>query len=362
MKLVTFKVHTEARVGGVVGDCVIDLNLAYFRYLVERKGRERTSAMREADYLIPTSMIAFLEGGEESMQAAQAAVEFVTASPKELLGPDGEKVLFKLNEVRLKAPIPNPGKIYALVGNTVEHAKEAEKMGLDLSRASKMIPVSFPKFSSSTHVIGPYDPIILPRDKPTSEMVDNEWELCVVIGKRGKYIPAERAYDYVAGYTGGNDVSFRDQHLPFKGPKGSKGVKVKELAEVEEEIPPNDYVNWIYSINPHHWVREKNLDHAAVLGPYIVTKDEVGDPHSLRLTLKVNGEIRQQGYPKLFRPIPEVIEYLSNGVTLEPGDVIFTGSMPGSAVFTGKYLRPGDVVEGELEGAGTTRNLVLADD
>jgi 2-keto-4-pentenoate hydratase/2-oxohepta-3-ene-1,7-dioic acid hydratase in catechol pathway len=223
---------------------------------------------------------------------------------------------------QLLAPIPSPRRNIFCVGlNYAEHAKEsAEARG----REAKIpkVPVFFTK---ATHAVnGPYSDI--PFDPAVSTQIDWEAELGVVIGRRGKNISQAGAMSYVFGYTVINDVSARDLQAAhgqfFKG---------------------------------------KSLDGACPMGPWIVTADEVADPHALGIRCRVNGVIKQEAATsQMIFKIPALIESLSLGMTLEPGDVIATGtpSGVGFARTPPEFLKPGDVVECEVDGVGTIRNRV----
>jgi 2-keto-4-pentenoate hydratase/2-oxohepta-3-ene-1,7-dioic acid hydratase in catechol pathway len=221
-------------------------------------------------------------------------------------------------QVELLPPVPDPPKILCIGLNYRDHAKEN-------NRAIPTEPVLFAKFHNT--LIGPDDPIRLPK---VSQKVDYEAELVVVIGKRGRDITKDRAMEHVAGYTIGHDVSARDWQ--FKG---------------EEK----------------QWVIGKTFDTFAPTGPHLITADEVPDPHNLDIKLRLNGEVMQNSNTRefIFR-VPDLIAYLSQAVTLEPGDLIFTGTPPGVGVARKPpvFLKPGDVAEVEIEGLGVLRNPVIA--
>jgi 2-keto-4-pentenoate hydratase/2-oxohepta-3-ene-1,7-dioic acid hydratase in catechol pathway len=233
--------------------------------------------------------------------------------------------LLLLDEVRLLSPIQKPGKVLLAAVNYLTHGKE---QGSALPKA----PYMFTKFPSC--IIGPLDPIIVPR---SSSNVDYEIELDVVIGKKGKYVSRKDAMEYVAGFTILNDISFRDfQFSTGEDTKTSLG---------------------------YNWVMGKALDASCPIGPYLVLKDEIEDPYSLMMELRVNGEVRQKERARemLFK-IEDFIEYISNGITLEPGDIISTGTPAGVAVFSGKpFLTEGDIVEAEIEGIGILTNPVKSE-
>jgi 2-keto-4-pentenoate hydratase/2-oxohepta-3-ene-1,7-dioic acid hydratase in catechol pathway len=219
---------------------------------------------------------------------------------------------------RLLAPIPDPGKVICIGLNYRDHAAES---GASIPAE----PVVFSKFSSA--VIGPEEPIRLPA---VAKQVDYEAELVVIIGQRGRNIAERDALGHVAGYTCGHDVSARDWQIGRPGGQ---------------------------------WLLGKTPDTFAPIGPYLVTADEIGDPHSLGIRLRLNGETMQNSNTRefIFR-IERLIAHVSQLVTLEPGDLIFTGTPPGVGMARKPpvFLKPGDVVEVEIEGIGVLRNPVEA--
>jgi 2-keto-4-pentenoate hydratase/2-oxohepta-3-ene-1,7-dioic acid hydratase in catechol pathway len=216
------------------------------------------------------------------------------------------------------APVPRPGKIICIGLNYRDHAAES-KMPIPEK------PVSFAKFS--TTVIAPGEPVVLPS---TSQQVDYEAELAVVIGRRAKHVSAARAYDYVLGYTAFNDVSARD-----------------------------------FQFSDGQWQRGKSCDTFAPMGQTIVTTDTITDPHKLSIKLVLNGETMQDSNTdQLIFGVPALIEFLSQSITLEPGDVIATGTPPGVGFARNPpvFLKPGDRMEVLIEGMGGLGNPVAADD
>lgn len=214
------------------------------------------------------------------------------------------------------APVPRPGKIVCVGLNYRDHARES---GL----AVPTTPVIFSKFSSC--VIAPGEPVVVPT---TSEKMDYEAELAVVIGRVAKHVSADRAYDYVLGYTAFNDVTARD-----------------------------------FQFGDGQWQRGKSCDTFAPMGQTIVTTDEIPDPHTLRITMKVNGAVMQDSNTNqlIFR-VPELIEFITRSITLEPGDVIATGT-PAGVGFARKppvFLKPGDTMEVEIERIGGLGNPIVA--
>jgi 2-keto-4-pentenoate hydratase/2-oxohepta-3-ene-1,7-dioic acid hydratase in catechol pathway len=225
--------------------------------------------------------------------------------------------LFALELVRLLAPVPRPGKIVCIGLNYRDHAAEA-KLNVPA------VPITFSKYS--TAVQHPGAPIVLPK---TSTKVDYEAELAVVIGRKGKSIPRERALGHVLGYTNLNDVSARDFQFADK-----------------------------------QWQRAKSCDTFAPMGPAIVTADEVRDPNALRIALRLNGETMQDSSTaEMIFKVDELVSFVSETVTLEPGDVIATGTPAGVgfARTPPVFLMAGDVVEVEVEGLGVLSNPVASE-
>ncbi|MCW9044679.1 MAG: fumarylacetoacetate hydrolase family protein [Pseudopelagicola sp.] len=221
-------------------------------------------------------------------------------------------------EPRIGAPVGRVGKFMCIGLNYSDHAAEA---GMDLPKE----PILFMKATSA--ICGPQDTVRLPRG---SEKSDWEVELAVVIGKRAKYVSEAEALDHVAGYCVANDVSER----AFQTERGGQ------------------------------WTKGKSCDTFGPLGPWLVTPDEAGDPQSLELWLDVNGARRQTGNTKaMVFSVAEVISYLSQMMTLEPGDVIATGTPPGVGMGFKPpvYLRDGDVMTLGIEGLGAQRSPVVVD-
>ena len=253
---------------------------------------------------IAQSMLEFLEAGEVATEQVR---KLASKMPPESLIP--------YSQVRVCAPIDNPRKVVCIGLNYRDHANESgAKMPSE--------PVFFSKFA--TAIIGPEESIKLPR---VSQQVDYEAELAVIVGKRGKNIDRSRAFEYVAGYTAFNDVSARDLQM-----------------------------------RDGQWIKGKALDTFAPLGPYLVMRDEIPDPHKLAIRLWLNGSLMQNSSTQnLIFGIPQVIEYLSQLFTLEPGDIIATGT-PSGVGFVRKppvFLKPGDEVTVEVERIGRLTNKVV---
>jgi len=216
----------------------------------------------------------------------------------------------------LLAPIPDPGKVICIGLNYRDHAAEA---GMEIPTE----PVCFGKFGNT--IIGPGEAIRLPR---VSTQVDYEAELVVVMGRKAYDVPIDSAFDYVAGYCNGHDVSARDWQI------GKPGKQ---------------------------WLLGKTPDTFAPIGPWLVSADEIPNPHELGIELRLNGEIMQHGNTREFIfGVDDIVSYLSQIMTLEPGDVIFTGTPPG--VGMGRkppvWLKPGDTVEIRIDGLGSLSNPV----
>ncbi len=231
-----------------------------------------------------------------------------------------------LSSVRLFSPVLFPEKIFCVAENYRSHVKEAD------GKVAKK-PYLFTKFRNA--IVGPNEAILIPR---ISKKVDWEAELAVVIGKEGKHIPKEWALNYVAGYCISNDVSFRDLQFPEGWPK--------ELNRLGQ--------NWVFG---------KGLDGAFPLGPWLVTTDEIPDPQDLGISLSVNGELRQSSNTgEMVFNVASLIEYISSGITLRPGDVISTGTPQGVAAFTDqRFLRDGDLVEARIDRIGSLWNPVRSE-
>ena len=273
------------------------------------------------------------------IDAARAAAAQWPDAPRTLLdlivaGPDAWTRMAALlagasggaarDEVRWHAPIPRPRKnIFCLGLNYVSHMQESSAAR---GREAKIpeAPVFFSK--PPTAVNGPFDPV--PWDQGVTEQVDYEVELGVIIGRDGKNIARAKALSHVFGYTIINDVSARD-------------LQMKHM----------------------QWFKGKSLDGFCPMGPYVVTAEEFGDPQSKRISLKLNGETRQDSNTsKMIFPVDTTVEFLSRGLTLEAGDIIATGTPEGVGLGRKppEYMKNGDVMEADIEGIGTLRNVITA--
>ncbi|MGH7780436.1 MAG: fumarylacetoacetate hydrolase family protein [Candidatus Binataceae bacterium] len=275
MRLVTYSDGTNTKLGVVKNDGVIDL------------GKHIAG--------LPSGMIGLIT---EWARIRPRAVELAEKLPADA----------PLASVHLLAPVPRPGKIFAIGLNYADHIKES-------GQPTPRHQTWFTK--AVTSVNGPFDPILLPA---ASALIDYEAELVVIIGRRCKHVSKERAHEVVFGYAAGNDVSVRD-----------------------------------WQMRSGQWVIGKSFDTHAPIGPWIVTADELGDPHTLGIRCLVNGELRQNSNTKnLVFGVFDEIAYLTQAMTLEPGDVLFTGTPGGvgAASKPPRWLKEGDRVRVEIDGIG----------
>lgn len=284
MKLITFTHSHRRRIGLVEGDQVVDL------------------AAAAPD--LPQTMIAFLRGGADALAEARRAV-------------GSQKHRIPLGSVRLEAPVPRPGKVLAIGMNYGDHIRET-------GRAAPEHQVWFAK--QATCIVGPSDAIRIPK---VSDKIDYEAELCVVIGRRCRHVPRARAFEVIAGYMCGNDVSVRDWQQ--RSPTMMMG---------------------------------KGFDTHGPTGPWIVTPDEIADVRALRVRCLLNGRVMQDASTaEMIFDIPAQIEHLTAAFTLEPGDVIFTGTPAGVGNWRDPpvRLKAGDRVRVEIDGVGALENVCEAE-
>ncbi|MGH9338779.1 MAG: fumarylacetoacetate hydrolase family protein [Acidobacteriota bacterium] len=250
------------------------------------------------------------------LRPGRKAIDFAREISDAVGQGNAEVGIYEPEGVRFLPPITNPGKIIAIGLNYKDHAQE---QGVPLPEA----PLMFAKFTTSLNAPG--QEIRLPS---ISQKVDPEAELCVIMLKSGRRFSEEDAREAIAGYAVGNDVSARDLQFSDK-----------------------------------QWVRGKSCDTFAPCGPYLVTEDEVGDPHNLHIELRLNGNVQQSSSTSnLIFNCYSLVSYISQGITLETGDIIYTGTPSGVGVFREPpvFLKPGDVVEVSIEKLGVLRNPVVA--
>lgn len=323
MRLVTFEsAPNESRIGAISSEYFVDLNRAYALYL---RDVERDPAFsRVADARVPANMRALFEGGDPSLDAARKALKHAQSLGPQAKGPGGEILFYHGATTKLLAPIV-PKKFFHTAGNFREHHEEAQKAGF----SHPVMPwIVF--FQNIDAIIGPDAPIVYPEH--LTQELDYELELAVVVKKSGKYFDSQAAKDFVGGYVIFNDVTARD-------------------------IQRNEMKSGVFSFC-------KGIDSFCPLGPWIVTADEIPDAHNLAMELSVNGESRQRSHSsKMSVKIPEILAHYS-AMGYSAGDVVSTGTVSGVAAFSGDpkawYLKPGDIVECEIEKIGILRNPVMS--
>ncbi len=303
MRLTTFKRHDkpDLRLGAFVGeqDWILDL------------GASLDEAIDEA------RLLRWFDLDGELWPKARLAWRAVTysAEPMETLAERG--LALRRGEARMLAPVLRPGKLLCIGLNYRDHAKEG-------GVAAPVNPILFSKFS--TAIVGPGDPVLIPRG---SQKVDYEAELAVVIGRRVRRATIERALDAVFGYSCINDISARD-----------------------------------FQFGDGQWQRGKSCDTFAPLGPCLVTADEITDPQALSIRLRLNGQVMQESNTcEMIFGVARLIAFISENITLEPGDVIATGT-PSGVGFARKppvFLKAGDALEVSIDGIGSLANPVAVD-
>jgi 2-keto-4-pentenoate hydratase/2-oxohepta-3-ene-1,7-dioic acid hydratase in catechol pathway len=323
MKLVTFVVCTPVgqiqRIGATHQNWIIDLNMGYTRYLADKHGNGEAYELAAA--MLPPDMILFFRRGKQGIDKARLTIDYVAKyqGKGSLVGPRDEKIVYEMNEVELKAPVPRPNSLRDYL-SFEGHSSFSGKRQLD--KGWYELPVCY-KGNADT-VIGPDEVIPWPA---FTDLLDYELEYGVYVGKEGKNIPRERAEDYIAGYTIFNDVSARD-------------IQLKEMLAG--------------GLGP-----AKGKDTCSIMGPCLVTPDEV-DPKNLRMTARVNGELwSDNNSGTAYWTWPQIIEFASMDETLYPGDFLGSGTVEhGCGMELNRWIKPGDVVELEVEGIGILRNRV----
>jgi 2-keto-4-pentenoate hydratase/2-oxohepta-3-ene-1,7-dioic acid hydratase in catechol pathway len=302
LRLAHYARNGTPRVGIVHNGLVFDVAQA-----ADELGIAELRDVESVDRILSEGLLSSLHGAESSITGRLRGV------PVESLA--------------LRSPILMPEKILLVARNYLSH-------NVEQNAKPPSEPYFFTKFRNA--LIGPNDPIIVPK---ISKKADWEAELAVIVGKAGKNIARRDAMQHVAGYAVANDVSFRD--LQFSTRSDSAAVALGS-----------------------NWVKGKNLDSSFPLGPWLVTKDEIPDPHDLEISLTVNGKTRQHANTgDMIFKVDALVEYVSAGMTLKPGDVISTGTPEGVGAFTGgPFLKDGDIVEATIKGIGTLRNPVRTEE
>lgn len=318
MKLLTFTTDKGHRIGALSGEEILDLNGSFNSNL--------GGSFASCEDPFALDMLSFLDleavGFEEANKALKEAEKLVEEGGAQTLRE--KDLLINLEDAKIDAPIPRPRKNIVCLGlNYADHVAEGGR-SRQQERPLPEHPIYFTK--PPTAVTGPYDGVFYPR---VTKRLDYEVELAIVIGKPGKYIPEEEVYEHIAGYTVFNDVSARD----LQGRHGQ-------------------------------WFKGKSCDTFAPMGPYLVTPDEVGDPMNLDLWLKVNGEIRQSSNTaNMIFDVKKIVSNLSDGITLEGGDIIATGTPSGVGyAHPSGLLKVGDVIETYVEKIGTMTNEVIPEE
>lgn len=327
MKLVTFRNPVgNIRIGAVIskedGDYVIDLNYAYAAYLTETETGTRPQEC--ADWLVPSNMRELFQGGDKSLDAARQAIGFVVGNRSIDSASESHRIVFPLKEVKLCTPI-KPTKLIHTAGNFREHIDELDNHGIKYENKAPWIVF----YQNVDAIIGPDEQITYPKE--LTNKLDYELELAVVLKGKSAHLSEEQAKDVIGGYLIFNDITARD-------------IQMEEIS------------NKVFSYC-------KALETFCPLGPWIVTADEIDDPQNLKMILRVNGEERQVSSTKnMCRTIPEIISHYS-AMGYSGGDVLTTGTVSGVAAFSANpntwYLKPGDVVECEIEKVGVLRNFVV---
>ena len=300
MKLLTFRTDNRTRLGLLTKDRVIDLANA------------NTHLFNEP---APSDMLTFLDQGETTMTKARRLLNAAQKNWKTLQ--QTPNTTYNIGDVQILAPIPHPRKNIICLGlNYSDHSKE-------FGQPVPQYPIFFTK--PPTSIIGPDEPILYPKN---TREVDFEAELAFIFGKRGKNVSEEDAYDYIAGYTVFNDVTVRN-----------------------------------FQRNHDQWFKGKSLDTFAPMGPYLITKDEISDPHNLNFSLELNGTVMQKSNTSnMIFKIPTLVKYIAMDMTVEPGDIVATGTPSGVGYRRNPpiFLKPGDIVKISVEKVGVLQNRVVS--
>ena len=310
MHLVTYLAGRTPRLGAVWHDVVLDLRALSVDQASQRQARPRRSEV------LPITMLELIEAGPESWARAQAVWDYGRGLVDRLDPADLRRrgLGRPLDRTRLLAPIPRPRKnVFCMGRNYAEHAAER-------GAVPPTEPVFFTK--APTTVVGPEAAIV---QHAVTQALDYEVELAAVIGRGGRDLAAGDALGHVFGYTVLDDVTARDLQKSHQ-----------------------------------QWFKGKSLDTFCPMGPVLVTADEIPDPQGLGIRLRVNGQLRQEATTgQMIFDVATLLAVLSAGLTLEPGDILATGTPSGVGAATGTYLKPGDLVEAEIDGIGCLRNRVV---
>ncbi len=308
MKLVTFSTEaTGSRLGALLDDQVLDLGEAHEHWLHTEHQRSFAE--------FPKTMLEYLQAGDPAREAANSTVSFAQQHLDDLRG---RHMLYKSDDVTFEPPIARPGKIICVGMNYRKHIAE-------MGRGEPEYPVFFAKYANV--LVGHRQPIRLPR---VSQMVDYEAELAFVIGRTCKDVEKDDALSVIAGYLPFNDISVRD-----------------------------------YQNRTLQWLQGKTFDSSGPIGPALVTADSVSNPQALDITLRLNGTVMQSSNTTdMFFDIPTIVNYLTQIMTLEAGDIVATGTPSGVGFARDPkvFLRHGDMVQIEIAELGVLENSVVAPD
>ena len=322
MKLATFEVSTvlgrHQRLGAVTGAGVVDLNFAYAA-LLQQRGERRPGIAANA--LLPPNMLEFLEAG-----ALDRGQEAVTAVHQFNDGPNGETLIYPLEEIRLLTPLPNPRSLRDFYVFETHVKTGFAKRGEPMPAEWYQLPVYYK--SGHHNIIGTGADVLWPS---FTKRFDYELELAAVIGKRGTNVPVSAAREYIAGYMVMNDFSARDI----------------QKREMQVRLGP-----------------AKGKDWCTALGPYVVTADEVPNPYNLKMTARVNGELWSQGSSAdMHYTFEQMIAFLTEDDTIYPGDVIGSGTVgTGCGLELDRWVQPGNRIVLEIESLGKLENRVTMRD
>ncbi len=316
MRLCTFEVRThlgwQGRLGALDGDGVIDLHFAAAHHL-------RNDRLAEA--LVPPSLRGLLEGGVASMEEARQAIAFLPAEMR--TSKRDETLRYRWDEIRLRTPLPDARSLRDFYAFEAHVKMGFEKRGEPMPKEWYEIPVYYQ--TGHHNLIGTGQDVLWPS---FTERFDYELELAVIIGREGRNVSAAEAHHYIAGYTILNDFSARD----IQG------------REMKVRLGP---------AKGKHW--------ASGVGPWLVTPDEIPDPYSLDMVARVNGEEWSRGNSsEMYWKFEQMIEFLSQDDTIYPGDILGSGTVgTGCGLELNRWVRPGDVIELEIEKIGVLRNRVV---
>jgi acylpyruvate hydrolase len=328
MRLASFTAmgSNETRIGAVFDDekeSLLDLNAAYCLYLIEKAGEEQP--VRVADGVLPSDMIKFFEMGKKGMDRASEAIDFIRAKTGAVksLDPIGRRILYKASEVKLKPPVPNPPAMFWLMFTFQGTMEEVGPKSVQVLPLCPVIPAWF--FKPIQCLVGPDDYVIRPTN---CEAMMQSTELGIVIGRRAFRISKEEVYDYIAGYTMCKDVTALD-------------------------FLPKEQLTWTM-------IRCKVFPTFAPMGPYIVTKDAVPDPHNLTIEEYVDEELRMSTNTAQYETkFEDVVVHAAMHVPLEVGTTIAMGGPPGC---TSQHFSPGQTMISRMDKVGLIKNPVISEE